>query len=127
MIATSSKKKKESRESLFFPVLLSVLMLVVVSFLVISNLRINQRRAELEAQKSLLLEQIEELEAKRQELEANISQTLSEDYLEKEARETFNLKKAGEEVVAVLPAGEGSDSESDKGFWQKLWDKIKFW
>ncbi|MFH1820511.1 MAG: septum formation initiator family protein [Candidatus Nealsonbacteria bacterium] len=126
MVAKSSKTKKGSKEHWFFSALIGVLMLVIVGFLLVSNLKMLQKSSELNRQKDALFEQVKELEAKREQLQVQISQTGEEEYLEKEARETFNLKKPGEEVVAVLPAEEGIQSEAEKSFWQKFLEKIGF-
>ena len=123
MVAKSDKNKKES---LFFSILLGVLVFVVIGFLIVSNLRINQRRNELNSQLRSLQQELQILEVKKTQLESGLSESLEESYLEEEARERFNLKKPGEEVVAVLPAEEEEGDMEEKGFWQKIWDRIKF-
>ena len=68
------------------------------------------------------------MEEKKQKLEAGISQTGMESYLEKEARERFNLKKPGEEVVVFTKekTEPKKQSEQEKTFWQKIYEKLKF-
>jgi len=136
MVAKIKKTKKArfarearrgSRQNIFFSVLLGMLLLVVVGFLIVSNWRINQKRTEYTAQIKVLQAELQALETKRQQLQAQISQTSEGEYLEEQARETLNLKKQGEEVVKVLPAEEETTGEPSKGFWGKVWDKIKFW
>lgn len=127
MLAKGKKIKKAHQQNIFFSVLLGVLLFGVISFLVVSNWKINQKRAEYSAQIENLQEQLQELETKRQQLQAQISQTSGEAYLEKQARERLNLKKPGEEVVSVLPAEETTIKELEKGFWEQVWDRIKFW
>ncbi|OGZ24521.1 MAG: hypothetical protein A2896_02070 [Candidatus Nealsonbacteria bacterium RIFCSPLOWO2_01_FULL_43_32] len=127
MVAKAQKIRKGKLQNLFFSILLGVLFFGVVSALVVSNWKINQKRAQYTAQIKVLQAQLQELELKREQLQAQISQTSDEVYLETQARETFNLKKLGEEVVAVLPAEEEIIPEQEKGFWGQIWDKIKFW
>ncbi len=127
MVAKNKKTRKSSRQNIFFSVLLGVLLLVIVGSLIVSNWRMMQRRQELNSQLEILQAELQALQIKRQQLQAQISQTSEESYLEEEARETFNLKKPGEEVVAILPAEEDEGKEQEKGFWGKIWDKIKFW
>ena len=127
MLAKSKKIKKVHRQNIFFYVLFGVLLFGVMSFLVVSNWKINQKRAEYNAQIENLQEQLQELETKRQQLQSQISQTSGEAYLEEQARERLNLKKPGEEVVSVLPAEETTIKEIEKGFWKQIWDRIKFW
>ena len=127
MITKDKKIEKESRQNLFFSVLLGVLIFVVVGSLIAANWRINQKRDEYQSQLEVLQAELQALEEKRQALQAQIYQTSEEEYLEREARETFNLKKSGEEVVAILPAEEEEGGEQEQGFWETIWDKMKFW
>ncbi len=92
---------------------------MIIGFLIVSNFRINQRRTELNSRIGELKEKIQVLEAKRQELQARISQSDEESYLEKEARERFNLKKPGEEVVKVLPPEQKTEEaqKPEKKWW----------
>ncbi|PIU98262.1 hypothetical protein COS61_02325 [Candidatus Wolfebacteria bacterium CG03_land_8_20_14_0_80_40_12] len=126
MITKDRKTKKGLRQNIFFSVLLGVLLLVVVGSLIIANWRINQKRAEYHAQIEALQAELQALETKRQQLQAQISQTAEEDYWEEKIREQ-GYKKPGEEVVTVLPAEEETTGEPAKGFWGQVWDKIKFW
>lgn len=125
MISEKKKFKKDSWQNVFFFVLLGVAIFTVVGLLIISNWKIGQRRAELDFQVEILQQKIWTLKAKRQELQSQISQTEGQEYLEREARDTFNLKKPGEEVVAILPLEEEEGVEEEKSFWQKIWDKIR--
>ena len=63
------------------------------------------------------------MEAKKQELQANIDQTQSETYWEGKLREQ-GYKKPGEEAVVVLPPEEQKEeiAEEGKGLWQKIVD-----
>lgn len=122
MVANSNKNKKES---LFFSILLGVLVFIVIGFLIVSNWRINQRRTELNSQLQSLQQELQDLESEKAQLESGLLKISEESNLEEEARERFNLKKEGEEVVAVLPAEE-EDQKEERGFWQKIWDRIKF-
>ncbi len=67
------------------------------------------------------------LEAKKSQLQAQVSESTNDEYLDKEARETFNLKKPGEEVVTILPAGNNESGQKEESFLEKIIDKIKFW
>lgn len=127
MIQKIKKIKKESRQSVFFSIFLGILLFVVSWFLITSNLKINQRRAELNSQIESLKKEIQNLEQKKRELEAKISESASESYLEKEARERFNLKKPGEEVVSIIPPEEKEETpKTEKNLWQTILEKLKF-
>jgi len=124
---TKKIKRGSSFKTVFFSVLILLLIFFFIGFLIVSNWRINQRRGELISQIKILEKAIEELEKKNQELKAGISQFSDEGYLEKEAREKLGLKKPGEEVVVVLPPPEKEEeTKEEKGFWQKIWEKLGF-
>ncbi len=61
--------------------------------------------------------EIQALEEKREALQARVSQSGEEGYLEKEARESFNLKKPGEEVVKILPLEEKKEKSGEEKQW----------
>jgi len=124
---TKKIKRGSSFKTVFFSVLILLLIFFFIGFLIVSNWRINQRRGELISQIKILEKAIEELEKKNQELKAGMSQFSDEGYLEKEAREKLGLKKPGEEVVVVLPPPEKEEeTKEEKGFWQKIWEKLGF-
>ncbi len=127
MIAKNKKIKNESKQTIFFSVLLGILLFTVVGYLVASNLKINSRRTELKSQLMKLQAELNDLEAKKAQLQAQVSEATNDEYLDKEARETFNLKKPGEEVVTILPAEGNQSPQKEESFWKKIWDKIKFW
>ncbi|MDP2864440.1 MAG: septum formation initiator family protein [bacterium] len=122
-------KKGDSHQTIFFSALLILLFFLAIGFLIISNWRINQRRSELISQIGNLQEEIQVLEEKNQELKAGISQASSQSYLEEVARESFGLKKPGEEVAVILPPPEEEKEvkEEEKGVWERILEKLKFW
>jgi len=118
------KRKRKSSRNIFFSILLGVLLLLFIGFLVVTNLKISRRRAELTAKIAVLKEEIQILEQKKEELKENISQAGSEEYLERVAREELGLKASGEEVVVIIRAEEG-DKEGAEGEKKGWWEKIK--
>lgn len=127
MISKFKKNRKKSRQSLIFSVFLGVLVLVVIGFLVISNLKINQRRTELTSQFEDLKQQLQELKERKAYLEGRISESAQEEYLEEVAREELNLQQSGEQVVAFTKEEEkAGEIEKEKGFLEKFLEKLKF-
>ena len=122
-------KRGDSRQEIIFSVLFISLFFLAIGFLIISNWRINQRRSELISQIRNLQEEIQSLEKKNQELKTGISQASSESHLEEVARESFGLKKPGEEVTVILPPPEEEKEakEEEKGVWERILEKLKFW
>ena len=127
MIAKIKRIKKGSGKNIFSSVLIIISILAVVGFLIFSNLRISQRRAELRSQVEAIEKKIQLLEEKNQELRAGIIKTQSESYWEEKIREQ-GYKKPGEEQVVVLPPEEskGEETGAEKSFWQKFLDQLGF-
>jgi len=120
MITKYKKNENRNRSSLVFSIILGVLFLAVIGFLVGSNLKISKKRAELNLRLEELRAEYQTLLEKKEKLQAQISQLGSKDALEKEARERFNLKKPGEEVVTILPSEEEEEKSENK-------QKINWW
>ena len=120
-----TKKIKKRKTFPFFSIILVLGILAVISYLVIGNWKMGQRRTELTARIESLKKEIAELEKENEEIQAGLSQKGEEGYLEKEARERLNLKKPGEEVVVVVPPKEGEGAQEPKNFWGKWWEEIK--
>lgn len=110
---------------MIFPIVLIVLGVAIVGFLVVSSWKTTQKRNELNLRIESLRQEIQELEEKNADLKNGITQTQSQEYLEQVARDQLNLKKPGEDVVAIQAATQTAQSvEEEKGFWQKLLEKI---
>jgi len=97
----------------------------IVSFFVYQNVKVSQKRGDLEEQYDALRAQVSELDAQRLMLEESIEATTTPEYQEKILREEGLYKKPGEEVVTVLPPEEevvmGEDSEEqEKTWWNPL-------
>lgn len=124
MIAKFRKfKKRSSPQNIFFSVLFSVLLLSAVGFLIITNLQINQKRAELISRIKTLEREIQIAEERNEVLKGKISQAGTKDYLEKVAREQLDLKASGEEVVVIAKEKEEKkEVEEEKKSW---WEQIK--
>ena len=87
MIAKTKRIKKGSVKNIFSSVLIIISILAVVGFLIFSNLKISQKRAELRSQVEAIEKKIQLLEEKNQELRAGVIKTQSESYWEEKIRE----------------------------------------
>ena len=127
MLHKNKKNKKGSWQPIFFSVLTGVALFVIVGFLIYSNLRINQRRAELLAKIEPLKQEIQMLEEKNRKLRSGIVDTEEDVYWEEKVREQ-GYKKPEEEAVVILPPEENGEElvEEEKSFWQKLVEKLGF-
>jgi len=127
MIAKRRKKKKSFQE-IFLSVLFVFFTLAIIGLLAVSNFKIRERRKELLSQIETLEKEIQNVEKKNQELKAGISESQTEDYLEKEAREKLGLKKPGEEVVAIKKIQseeKQKEQKEEKSLWQKILEFFK--
>ncbi len=131
MVVKFRKNKKVlSRQNILLSVSLGILLLVIIGFLINTNLRINRRRVESLSQIKILKEEIKTLEEQRKEMKEKISQATSKEYLEEVARNQLGLRKSGEEVVVVTQEKESEgekEEKEEKSFWnlKKIWEWIR--
>jgi len=119
-----NKKKKNDTQSMVFPIILGLLFVAMVSFLVISDLRINQKRGEMLNTIDELQQEIDTLESQKEELESGLIDTEDATYWEGKLREQ-GYKKPGEEAVVVLPSEETEETQTpEKSFWQRIKDAL---
>jgi cell division protein FtsL len=124
-------KKNRNKKSYRFPflsVLFGFLALLIIGFLIFSNINIAQRRAELTGRIEVLRKEIQVLKEENQRLEAEIKRAKQKDFLEEKAREGLGLKRPGEEVVIISPIEKEIKEpvEERKDFWEKIWKKLRF-
>lgn len=119
-------RKSESVQAILFSILIGIFLIGSVGFLVISNLRISQKRAELNEKIAELKEDIVSLEETNEKLKAGLIESGEDAYWEERIREQ-GYKKPGEEAVVVLPQEEkGNEAVQERSFWQKLIQKLGF-
>jgi len=128
MITNLRKSKKRSWPAVFFSIFLVFLAIGVIGFLVITNWKISQRRAELQEKIEVLKREIQILEERTTTLRAGISQIESEDYQIKRLYEQGYFEKGAIPVV-VLPAEEKEEEKTseEKSPWssQTWWEWLK--
>ena len=88
-------------------------MFAMVGFLVVSNWKISNKRADLRVKIIDLQQEIQELEEERQGLQAGIQQVTEDEYMEEKIRNQ-GYKKPGEEVVVVKDAESSGSQKSSK-------------
>lgn len=127
MIAKFKKNKKSSWHSVFLSIFLSFSLLAIIGFLVITNLKMSQKRAGLNTRIESLKGEIQTLDEKNRELKAQISQGSSPVYLEEKLR-AEGYQKEGEETVVIKMKEDPEAKETEKeNFLQQIWEKLKFW
>lgn len=94
-----------------------------------SNWQLAKRHKDLLLTTEALEKEISSLEENNERLKTGIASTLEESYLEKEARDKFQLAKPGEKVIVVLPSenqGEPVPLIEEKSFFEKILEKLGF-
>ena len=126
MIAKKNKKRKRFSENLIYSVLIIMFFVGVVVFLVVSNIRISKKRAEMATRIDSLKTEIQDLAEKNQQLKLGLSQSEQEAYWEEKIREQ-GYQKPGEEVTVVIPSTTNQEEKVvQKSFWQKIKEKFGF-
>jgi len=128
MVAKFKRFKKGGFwETTFFSIFLCLLFLAIITFLIYSNWKITQKRAELTSKIETLKKEIQILEEKNAKLRAGISQTEDEDYWKGKLYEQGYIGKGEQQVVVLPPKEEEFKETEEKGFWnpQNWWEWIK--
>ena len=132
MVADFDKKQKRSSgKNKIFVFLLFILCLFFLGILIYADIKIYQKRQELNMQLKNLKGQSEDLKKNNSQLQNGISNATNQDYVEKVAREQLDLQKQNEKVtVFLMPKNEGAEANNQSQskswlasigeFWQKL-------
>ncbi|MGB9743511.1 MAG: FtsB family cell division protein [Minisyncoccales bacterium] len=128
MIAKNKRiKRRHHRQKDFNVYLITILLLSLIGFLVVSNLRIRPQWLELQKRLAELKKQTQILEERNEELKASIKQTQSDVYWEARLREQGYIKP-GEQAIVIYPEKEETENraeiEKEKKFWENLLDWI---
>ncbi len=113
------RKIGKLRDTVFLTMLL-VLGLGLGTFLVFHNIRIYQKRVELQKRVEGLKDQIASLESRKNELESAIQVGTTQEYQEKVLREQGLYKKPGEEVVTIIPPEQVQEEQKQQQA-SKVW------
>jgi len=125
-----SKRRIRQRESFLdisISIVLGILFLIIIIFLVVSNVKINKRKKELNERISQLKQEIKVLQERNNELKAGIEESYQSDYIEKILRQKGLYKKEGEKVVVILPPKEEKKEiqKKEKSIWERFLELFK--
>jgi len=98
-------KKMDSKEERIPQILFPIFTIALIGLLLISNLKMNPKRAKLTEEIESLKKELEILEEKNQKLKTGLSQTEKESYWEEKIRQEGYMKE-GENPVVILPPKE---------------------
>lgn len=119
-MARSSRRIPSGKEFLAWPPVLFTLFLVAL-LLSVSAFRISKRTHAIESETKSVEERIKKLQAENAALAESAESANSPETVERRAKEKLNLKRPGEEVVVVTPAGStASSSEGDENFFSRF-------
>ena len=124
MIAKFRKSEKDSLGSKIFLILLFCFVIAIIGFLVITNLKLGQKRKELHSRISFLEKEFISLKETSQKLKTQLSQFSQEDFAEKILREKGMYKKPGEGVLVITKENEIKEEKIEEGFLEKTSGKI---
>ena len=128
MVARKLNFRKKD-ESAFQNIILLIVIVIIfgglLTFFIFQNVKIGQKRGDLEDNLGVLQAQVGELSARKRQLQESIKETQSQYYEEKILREQGLYKKPGEEVVTILVPKEEqqaeAETEEEKRVWWKPW------
>jgi len=123
---------KQKREQQVFSIILGLFFLILTCLLFFSNWKISQKRKDLLANVAKLRFRIEAMQAEGEELEENVLESGTEDYLEEKVR-GYGYKKPGESVIIIKKEDDLESAvfqpelqdNSDNNFWQIFMAKIR--
>ena len=128
MITHFKKRKKEGLSiNNFWGIAAIVVILAIIGYLIVANVRVNKRKDKINDQLQNLQKEIGDFNEKNESLKEGILKVGDEDYVEKVAREDLGLQKEGEKVVGfILPEQKAENTNNDfwnpKTWWQKFKD-----
>lgn len=109
----------------------SIFGLWFIVFLLYSNIKMFQKRTELDNNLEKLDSTIESLNKDKDSLNFRLGETNSSEYVEKVAREDLGMQKPGEQVVIIKKEGNANTGNENKNgvlqIAQGLVDWIKSW
>jgi cell division protein FtsL len=115
------KKRESSTTKKVFGWSFLVLIGLLGLFLIFYNLRIYQKRTELQEKAQELTAEIAELNQREQLLQYQLDVSTTKEYQERVLREQGLYQKPGEEVVTVLPLDEPEQKQQEEKVWWNPW------
>ena len=100
---TKFKRNKKVKNLVSIVIFISsgAVVLLIMALLIIGNIKINEKRNELNAKVDLLKKQIQEFEEKEKFLRSQILEAGGEEWLEQKGRDFLDFQKEGEKTVII--------------------------
>ncbi len=118
--------RSPSRQGVFSTIVIISVLILIISFLFLTNIKIKERRDKLLSEIQNLEREIKGIEENNKKLQENIQKAETKEYLEKIAREQLGLKSPGEEVVVISrEQTEGQEQKQSEN--KNKWDPRVWW
>lgn len=119
-----------SLSSKIYTILLSILLIMIAGFLVVSNWRILGKTMDSIKFRQAAEVNLKTISDREGKLASKLDDLQTENGLDKEIRKRFPVAKPGEEVIMIVPgdnseATSGSSVGSGKNWWQNFLDFFK--
>ncbi len=120
MVTHFKKNKSVSRQIIFKLGAFFVILVVVI--LIIADIRLYDRKKLVDAQTQALQGKIQSMQDQNDALKEKISNTDNSQYIDKVAREDFDLQKPGEKVVSfIVPQSQPQEVNSAPKSGFQIW------
>ena len=129
MVANFKRSKKRSWPVVVSSIFLVFLAIGLIGFLVATNWKIGQKRAELRERREVLEKEIQVLEEQIASLQAGIIQTETDDYQTEKLYEEGYFPTGSVPIVVVPSEEEATEKEEtteEKNPWQKFLEVLGF-
>ena len=94
-------KKVKNLASIIIFISSGAVVLLIMVLLIIGNIRINEKRNELNAKVDLLKKQIQEFQEKEEFLKSQILEVQGDEWLEQQLRDLLNFRKPDEKTLII--------------------------
>lgn len=127
MITKPRKNQKQDFQSAVFGALIVLLIFVAMGFFLFSNIRLKDKREELNSRLRSLQQELQDLEKQNEELKSGINSAGTESFQKEKLYEQGYVDQGAQQVVVLPPEEEVKENNPEqKNFWQKFFDNFKF-
>ncbi len=115
--------KKQIKSRIYSKTTLIILLFIII-LLIKGVFALYLRNRESVAVRDMAEVKLEDLESRRDTLNAEIEKLNRDEGIEEEIREKFNVVKPGEKVVIIVQEEVATTTPVKQGFFSSLWNKI---
>ena len=114
-----NKKQNKNQYQRFFVIMGAVLIVLALVWLAIADVRIYQKKKELNLQVENLQKKVQDLKSQNSNLKEGTARSFDDVYIEKVAREELDLQKPDEKVFSfVQTSPQQQNNVAPKNDWQ---------